>query len=92
MPCCGARALAKAIEMSDGEAVRKKEKLQELVEQKERAQHQTGEIISSKAELDTIYDVARKSAAASYPLTFGCESAPRCFGLMLTFAQAPRPC
>ena len=58
--CCGARALAKAIEMSDGEAVRKKEKLRELVEQKESAQRQTGEIISSKAELDTIYDEARK--------------------------------
>ena len=47
-PSC-ASALAATIEMSEGEAARKKEKLQELVQQKERARHQAGEIITSKA-------------------------------------------
>ena len=45
----GASALTKTIEMSEGEAARKKEKLQELVQQKERAHNQADEIITSKA-------------------------------------------
>ncbi len=47
--CCAASALTKTIEISGGEAARKKEKLQELVQQKERAHDQADEIINSKA-------------------------------------------
>ena len=53
-------ALTKTIEMSEGEAARKREKLQELEKQKQRAHANSAEISGSKAELDTIYDEARK--------------------------------
>jgi hypothetical protein len=54
------RAAAKALEASNESVARKTMQLVEMGQKKRQAQQQTGEIIGSKTELDTIYDEARK--------------------------------